>query len=62
MKKSLLFAAALTMLFASCDKNDDNKKALDADFKLETVQTLAYGEPEALTGSITSSAAVTKAV
>ena len=28
MKKSLLFAAALTMLFASCDKNDDNKKAL----------------------------------
>ena len=62
MKKSLLFAAALTMLFASCDKNDDNKKALDADFKLETVQTLAYGEPVALTGSITSSAAVTKAV
>ena len=43
MKKSLLFAAALTMLFASCDKNDDNKKALDADFKLETVQTLTYG-------------------
>ncbi len=62
MKKSLLFAAALTMLFASCDKNDDNKKALDADFKLETVQTLTYGEPVALTGSITSSAAVTKAV
>ena len=62
MKKSLLFAAALTMLFASCDKNDDNKKALDADFKLETVQTLVYGEPVALTGSITSSAAVTKAV
>ena len=62
MKKTLLFAAALTMLFASCDKNDDNKKALDADFKLETVQTLVYGEPVALTGSITSSAAVTKAV
>ena len=62
MKKSLLFAAALTMLFASCDKNDDNKKALDADFKLETVQTLAYGEPVALTGTITSNAAVTKAV
>ena len=62
MKKTLLFAAALTMLLASCDKNEDNKKALDADFKLETVQTLAYGEPVALTGSITSSAAVTKAV
>ena len=62
MKKSLLFAAALTMLFASCDKNDDNKKELDANFKLETVQTLAYGEPVALTGTITSNAAVTKAV
>lgn len=62
MKKTLLFAAALTMLLASCDKNDDTKKALDADFKLETVQTLVYGEPVALTGSITSSAAVTKAV
>ena len=62
MKKTLLFAAALTMLLASCDKNEDNKKALDADFKLETVQTLVYGEPVALTGSITSSAAVTKAV
>lgn len=62
MKKTLLFAAALTMLLASCDKNEDNKKALDADFKLETVQTLVYGEPVALTGSITSSAAITKAV
>ncbi|MCI6429214.1 MAG: hypothetical protein MR809_10090 [Rikenellaceae bacterium] len=62
MKKTLLFAAALTMLLASCDKNDDTKKALDADFKLETVQTLVYGEPVALTGSITSSAAITKAV
>ena len=62
MKKTLLFAAALTMLLASCDKNEDNKKALDADFKLETVQTLAYGEPVALTGTITSNAAVTKAV
>lgn len=62
MKKTLLFAAALTMLLASCNKNEDNKKALDADFKLETVQTLVYGEPVALTGSITSSAAVTKAV
>ena len=62
MKKTLLFAAALTMLLASCDKNEDNKKALDADFKLETVQTLVYGEPVALTGAITSSAAVTKAV
>lgn len=62
MKKTLLFAAALTMLLASCNKNDDTKKALDADFKLETVQTLVYGEPVALTGSITSSAAVTKAV
>lgn len=62
MKKSLLFAAALTMLLASCDKNDDNKKELDANFKLETVQTLAYGEPVALTGTITSNAAVTKAV
>ena len=50
------------MLLASCNKNDDTKKALDADFKLETVQTLVYGEPVALTGSITSSAAVTKAV
>ena len=62
MKKTLLFAAALTMLLASCNKNEDNKKALDADFKLETVQTLAYGEPVALTGTITSNAAVTKAV
>ena len=40
MKKTLLFAAALTMLLAGCDKNDDTKKALDADVKLETEQTL----------------------
>ena len=61
MKKTLLFAAALTMLFASCDKNNDSKK-LEAEFELETVEALTYGEPVALTGTITSNTAVTKAV
>lgn len=62
MKKSLLFAAALTMLFASCDKNDDGKKELDAEFALETVGALTYGEPVALTGTITSNTAIDKVV
>lgn len=62
MKKTLLFAAALTMLFASCDKNNDGKKELDAEFALETVEALTYGEPVALTGTITSNTAITKAV
>ena len=62
MKKSLLFAAALTMLFASCDKNEDNKKELDAEFALETVDALTYGEPVALTGTITSNTAIDKVV
>lgn len=62
MKKTLLFAAALTMLLASCDKNNDGKKELDAEFALETVEALTYGEPVALTGTITSNTAITKAV
>lgn len=62
MKKSLLFAAALTMLFASCDKNNDGKKELDAEFALETVGALTYGEPVALTGTITSNTAIDKVV
>ena len=62
MKKTLLFAAALTMLFASCDKNNDGKKELDAEFALETVEALTYGEPVALTGTITSNTTITKAV
>ena len=62
MKKSLLFAAALTMLFASCDKNNDGKKELDAEFALETVESLTYGEPVALTGTITSNTAIDKVV
>lgn len=62
MKKSLLFAAALTMLFASCDKNNDGKKELDAEFALETVEALTYGEPVALTGTITSNTAIDKVV
>lgn len=62
MKKTLLFAAALTMLLASCDKNNDGKKELDAEFALETVEALIYGEPVALTGTITSNTAITKAV
>lgn len=62
MKKSLLFAAALTMLFAGCSKNNEDNKTLDADFVLETVQALPYGEPAALTGTITSNTAVEKAV
>ena len=62
MKKTLLFAAALTMLFASCDKNNDGKKELDAEFALETVGALTYGEPVALTGTITSNTAIDKVV
>ena len=62
MKKSLLFAAALTMLLASCDKNNDGKKELDAEFALETVVALTYGEPVALTGTITSNTAIDKVV
>lgn len=62
MKKTLLFAAALTMLFSSCDKNNDGKKELDAEFALETVGALTYGEPVALTGTITSNTAIDKVV
>lgn len=62
MKKTLLFAAALTMLLASCDKNNDGKKELDAEFALETVGTLTYGEPVALTGTITSNTTIDKVV
>ena len=62
MKKTLLFAAALTMLFASCDKNNDGKKELDAEFALETVGALTYGEPVALTGTITSNTAIDKVI
>lgn len=62
MKKTLLFAAALTMLLASCDKNNDGKKELDAEFALETVGELTYGEPVALTGTITSNTAIDKVV
>lgn len=62
MKKTLLFAAALTMLLASCDKNNDGKKELDAEFALETVEALTYGEPVALTGTITSNTAIDKVV
>ena len=62
MKKTLLFAAALTMLLASCDKNNDGKKELDAEFALETVESLTYGEPVALTGTITSNTAIDKVV
>ena len=62
MKKSLLFAAALTMLFAGCSKNNEDNKTLDVDFVLVTVQALPYGEPAALTGTITSNTAVEKAV
>lgn len=62
MKKTFLFAAALTMLFASCDKNNDGKKELDAEFALETVEALTYGEPVALTGTITSNTAIDKVV
>lgn len=62
MKKTLLFAAALTMLLASCDKNNDGKKELDAEFALENVEALTYGEPVALTGTITSNTAIDKVV
>lgn len=62
MKKTLLFAAALTMLLASCDKNNDGKKELDAEFALETVEALTYGEPVAITGTITSNTAIDKVV
>lgn len=62
MKKTLLFAAALTMLLASCDKNNDGKKELDAEFALETVESLTYGEPVALTRTITSNTAIDKFV
>lgn len=62
MKKTLLFAATLTMLLASCDKNNDGKKELDAEFALETVGALTYGEPVALTGTITSNTTIDKVV
>lgn len=62
MKRTLLFAAALTMLLASCDKNNDGKKELDAEFALETVGALTYGEPVALTGTITSNTTIDKVV
>lgn len=62
MKKSLLFAAALTMLFASCTKNNDEVKTLEAEFTLETVSELPYGEPVQLSGSFTSTTAISKAV
>lgn len=62
MRKTLLFAAALTMLLASCDKNNDGKKELDAEFALETVEALTYGEPVALTGTIPSNTAIDKVV
>ena len=62
MKKTILFAAALTMLLASCDKNNDGKKELDAEFALETVGALTYGEPVALTGTITSNTTIDKVV
>lgn len=62
MKKSLLFAAALTMLFASCTKNNDEVKTLKAEFTLETVSELPYGEPVQLSGSFTSTTAISKAV
>lgn len=62
MRKTLLFAAALTMLLASCDKNNDGKKELDAEFALETVEALTYGEPVALTGTITSNTTIDKVV
>lgn len=62
MKKTLLFAAALTMLLASCDKNNDGKKELDAEFALETVGALTYGEPVALTGTITSNTTIDKVI
>ena len=62
MKKTLLFAAALTMLLASCDKNNDGKKELDAEFALETVEALTYGEPVALTGTVTSNTTIDKVV
>lgn len=50
------------MLLASCDKNNDGKKELDAEFALETVDALTYGEPVALTGTITSNTAIDKVV
>ena len=50
------------MLLASCDKNNDGKKELDAEFALETVESLTYGEPVALTGTITSNTAIDKVV
>ena len=50
------------MLFASCDKNNDGKKELDAEFALETVAALTYGEPVALTGTITSNTTIDKVV
>lgn len=66
MKKTLLFAAALTMLLASCDKNNDGKKELDAEFALvqssHLKEALTYGEPVALTGTITSNTAIDKVV
>lgn len=50
------------MLLASCDKNNDGKKELDAEFALETVGALTYGEPVALTGTITSNTTIDKVV
>ena len=65
MKKSLLFAAALTILFAGCQKNDekdDKVKELEVEFTLEKIEALPYGEPVNLSGSFTGTTAVSKAV
>ena len=65
MKKSLLFAAVLTILFAGCQKNDekdDKVKELEVEFTLEKIEALPYGEPVNLSGSFTGTTAVSKAV
>ena len=47
MKKSLfILAAAAAFAITACDKNDDAKKVLDAEFTLANpIGTVVYGQP-----------------
>ena len=59
MKKSFLFAAMMTAMLVGCSKNKVTaEKELDADFELETVEALPYGEPVTVKGTVSGSGTV----
>lgn len=64
MKKSLfILAAAAAFAITACDKNDDAKKVLDAEFTLANpIGTVVYGQPVELEGTAVSSLAIEKAI